>query len=249
MEIIWRLDESDITRLQEFVTAHAGNDYVRARIQRNVLAPPAAVDIDTLWREVVYCLLTSQQRSGPGSPVRRFMRLQPFPVAYEVIGAMDDPEAACRRILQEFGGIRFTNRIPQWMAQNHMALESGLWPRTEAILQEVIGEATPAAERKAAEFIQQHYAGLGPKQACNLLQGLGVSKYEIPIDSRISRWLNHFGFPVRIAAAPLADSDYYNLISDGIQAMCRQSNTIPCVLDAAIFSSYDGDGWTDENVP
>jgi hypothetical protein len=76
---------------------------------------------------------------------------------------------------------------------------------------------------------------------------LGLTKYEIPIDSRITRWLNAFGFPFHLTAGALSDPHYYNLVSDGIQTMCKQSDVLPCVLDAAIFSSYDT-GWTKDNI-
>ena len=33
--------------------------------------------------------------------------------------------------------------------------------------------------------MSERLAGFGPKQARNLLQGLGLTRYEIPIDSRI----------------------------------------------------------------
>ena len=39
-----------------------------------------------------------------------------------------------------------------------------------------------------------------------------------------------------------------NFVSDGIQAKCRQCDILPCVFDAAVFSSFDGDGWTNANL-
>jgi len=35
---------------------------------------------------------------------------------------------------------------------------------------------------------------------------------------------------------------------DSIQQMYVASDIYPCVLDAAIFVSFDDDGWTAENV-
>ena len=68
-----------------------------------------------------------------------------------------------------------------------------------------------------------------------------MTRYEIPIDSRITKCLNRFGFPLRLSAGSLADEDYYTFISDGIQTLCREAEILPCVLDAAIFVSFDGD--------
>jgi hypothetical protein len=43
--------------------------------------------------------------------------------------------------------------------------------------------ATKFEERKCAEMINDTLLGFGPKQSRNLLQRLGLTKYEIPIDS------------------------------------------------------------------
>ena len=42
-------------------------------------------------------------------------------------------------------------------------------------------------------------------QCGDLLQALGLTRYEIPIDSRVTRWLNEFGFPIELSPAALGD--------------------------------------------
>jgi hypothetical protein len=37
---------------------------------------------EDFWKQMVACLLTTQQRSGPTSAVTRFIRTAPFPLAY-----------------------------------------------------------------------------------------------------------------------------------------------------------------------
>ena len=44
------------------------------------------------------------------------------------------------------------------------------------------------------------------------------------------------------------DQDESAFVSDGILAMFRQSDILPCVFDAAAFSSFDGDRWTEDNL-
>ena len=82
----------------------------------------------------------------------------------------------------------------------------------------------------------------------SISQSLGLTKYEIPIDSRITNWLNNFGFPVSLTSSPLGDKGYYHFVSDGIQELCIKARIYPCLLDAAIFSSFDNGEWTDENT-
>ena len=108
--------------------------------------------------------------------------------------------------------------------------------------------ATPEMEREVANFIDERLVGFGPKQSRNLLQSLGLTRYEIPIDSRITKWLTEFGFPVKLSAGALADQGYYEFVMDAVQQLCREADEYPCVLDAAIFSSFDDGGWTEKNV-
>ena len=248
MKLIWQIDPAEIDVLQRFVHARLETPFVRFRIQNNVENPPNTVSPEQFWDVSVGCLLTSQQRSGPDSPVTRLLNTKPFPLSLSFLRAQAEPAAAAQQVLQTFGGIRFTQRIPAYLVANLAHLEDERWPRTQAVLAELIQQRSAAAERSAADFIRLHYTGFGPKQSRNLLQGLGLSRYEIPIDSRITRWLNQFGFPVKLTASTLSDPDYFDFVSDGIQSICRETGLLPCVLDAAIFSSYDNDGWTDENV-
>jgi hypothetical protein len=53
---------------------------------------------------------------------------------------------------------------------------------------------------------------------------------------------------VRLSAGGLSDRNYYNFVSEGVRKLCEASGIYPCLLDAAIFVGYDGDGWTEDNV-
>jgi len=113
------------------------------------------------------------------------------------------------------------------------------WQEVSEQLEELRTKQNRKTECRIAGYFQEKFKGIGPKQSRNLLQTMGLTRYEIPIDSRITKWLNSFGFPVKLTAQGLSDENYYNFISDGIQHLCRKSNIYPCVLDAAIFSSFD----------
>ena len=247
MKIVWKLETDEIARLSSFVSARRDDFFVRSRIEGNVVHPPTSVEIDRFWRVLVSCLLSSRQRSGPNSHTSRFLASKPFPLTYEFYQQQTDPLATGKRVLKAADGIRFPNRIAEYLAKNYAMLNSGHWTQTKEVLESLIGQDSPRLERQAVEFIRDHFVGFGPKQSRNLLQGLGLTKYEIPVDSRITKWLNEFGFPVQLSAASLYDPHYYNFVSDGIQAMCEQSGILPCVFDAAVFSSYDK-GWTEENI-
>lgn len=81
--------------------------------------------------------------------------------------------------------------------------------------------------------------GIGPKQARNLWQYLGLSRFEIPVDSRVSTWLRENGFPMPLLPDLLFNEKYYCLALDGVQSICRAAEVLPCIFDAAVFASYD----------
>jgi hypothetical protein len=46
-----------------------------------------------------------------------------------------------------------------------------------------------------------------------------------------------------LSAQGLSDINYYNFVMNGIQTLCRESDVLPCVFDAAAFALKDGDRW------
>jgi hypothetical protein len=244
MRVIWEVADRDAAKVKAFVDEYRDNGLVRYRIKRNIDARPKSISREDFWHSVVSCLLTTQQRSGPTSAVMRFVNCDPFPLALRACQGCPDVRGKAERLMTEFGGIRRGPTIAKELAGNLEWLEDRWWPEVEAVLGKLITADSPAAEREAAQFIDHQFYGFGPKQSRNLLQMLGLTRYEIPLDSRVAKWLNKFGFPVKVSAGALGDENVYNHLSDGVQELCRQAGVYPCVLDAAVFASFDpGDGW------
>ena len=246
MRINWIVENDDIARVRAFFDEHGDNCFVRERIKRNLRPDKPSVTVDSFWEILVGCLLTTQQKSGPGKPVTRFINTRPYPLPYQTCCERHDLAEFALGVFKQFGGIRRTTGIGKELAANIGYLKDGGWPTTLERLENVRLTSTPEAERDAADFLADHFKGLGPKQSRNLLQWTGLSCYEIPIDSRITRWLNDFGFPFKLTMKALSDRNYFNLVSEGFQRLCDASGIKPCVLDAAIFASYDEGGWTEE---
>jgi hypothetical protein len=122
------------------------------------------------------------------------------------------------------------------------------WPTVEHHIENLRQADNRDLEREICRDYIDCFKGIGPKQARNLIQGLGLARYEIPLDSRINRWLNQAGFPLPLSSTVLNDEDYYEFALDGIQELCRRADVIPCMFDASVFSSKDGNEWTDENA-
>jgi N-glycosylase/DNA lyase len=248
MDIRWHITNDDMRRIRTLLEQQADDFLVLKRKKRNLAAKKPFTTKYKFWNQMVAARLTSVQRSGPNSHVTKFNKTRPFPLAHKTICARHNRQNFMAAILENFGGIRFPNSIAKHLNANFERLENGEWRTTLRQCNRLTKPVAREVEREVAAYIQTTFDGFGPKQSRNLLQGLGLTRYEIPIDSRVTGWLNDFGFPVRLSANALGDANYYNFISDGIQALCAKCDVYPCVLDAAIFALKDGDGWTDENT-
>lgn len=249
MEIHWAVRPQDVRAVQELVRSTSKSTFVVERMRRNVSATVHRFSHDTFWRVMIGCLMTTQQRSGPDSAVARFLRARPFSLSLSACGN-SRVEATVRRKLSAFGGIRRAPTIAKEVAANHDWLESDGWSHIIEhynTLSKQRGrsprEGDWKAERVAATFIDERLEGFGPKQARNLWQWLGLSRYEIPLDSRVTKWLNANIFRLKLTPSLLGDRGYYEFVLDGVQALCRRAGVLPCVLDGAIFASFDRE-WT-----
>jgi hypothetical protein len=101
--------------------------------------------------------------------------------------------------LRGFGGIGRSSRLVEKIDYNLAWLEDGGWQEVEKEIGRLRRNRTQRSEVRAADFIDDKLKGFGSKQSRNLLQRLGLTKYEIHIDSRITGWLHEFGFPVALS--------------------------------------------------
>jgi hypothetical protein len=245
MRFTWHIEPEDIAKVQAFVNSRCHDTFVKQRIAKNLSKQKPPISEEEFWECLVACLLTTQQKSGPKSKVTEFIATRPFPLRYDVcMSHQDELLDFAHKLLAEFGGLRWPKQIAADIAANLGTLEGKWgWQRVFQMLDRLREVQTQEMERTVAHFIDERLCGFGPKQSRNLLQALGLTKYEIPIDSRVTKWLNDFGFPLKLSANALADSNYYEFVLDAVQQLCREADVVPCVLDAAIFSSFDGEGW------
>ena len=247
MNILWEIGDDDVAKVKAFFARHCDSPFVMNRIARNVKKSAPKATKDLFWQAMVSCLLTTQQRSGPKSAVSRFICTDPFPLNYKISSSQSDLNSFALTTITRFGGIRRGNKIADEVSKNFEWVETGGWPSIMPIVHRLENDRGIQVERESAEFITDNLKGFGPKQARNLLQSLGLTRFEIPVDSRIIKWLNEFGFPIKLSAAGLTDKSYYNFILDGVQLLCERSGLYPCALDAAIFSSFDAE-WPEDSL-
>ena len=245
MDIKWVVRTSDIRAIQHLLGSTSKKKFVRDRLRRNVTGKPFRFSRERFWRVMMGCLMTTQQKSGPDSAVARFMRIEPFPLRLSTCSKLG-VRGLVRRKLSKFGGIRRGPTIAKQAAANYRWLEAGGWKLVAEQYENLLKRRARApqegdreVERSAATFIAENLNGFGPKQARNLWQGLGMTRYEIPLDSRITKWLNENVLGLKLNSTVLGDRAYYEFVLDGIEALCSKARVLPCVLDGAIFSSFD----------
>jgi hypothetical protein len=246
MKLQWHIEKSDVQYVREFINSQRTDRFVSRRIRRNIRRKRARVTRPVFWKSLISCLITTQQRSGPHSAVYRFMHHRPFPLSYATCKQARNLRGLARKAFAA-DKLRWSDKLADQVAANFIALDGLTWKEVSGRLTKLQGRPNASVERETAEFLSDLLIGIGPKQSRNLLQHLGLTRYEIPLDSRNMRWFNKFGFPVRLSATGLADPHYYALVLDGVQSLCNMVGEYPCVLDAAIFASYDNGAWGTED--
>lgn len=248
MEPKWVVQYDDVRAVGSLLQSTKRRRFVKFRLRRNISGNPHRFSRERFWRVMIGCLLTTQQRAGPDSPVSRFMRIKPFPLRLVRVANHSGRkiQRVVRRELSKVRGIRRGPTIAKQAAANYRWLEREGWElvaqQYSMLLKQRGREARDGdreLERSAARFIEERLDGFGPKQARNLWQWLGMTRYEIPLDSRVTKWLNKSVGGLKLNAAPLGDRTYYEFVLDGIQALCRKACVLPCTLDAAIFATFD----------
>ena len=111
MEIVWRIRSSDKKLIKNLLADYKDNVFLKRRIKKNIVRTRVNISRKRVWRVLVGCLLTTQQRSGPESRVAKFMKAKPFPLDYDTCLAQHDVESFSHKTLTSFRGIRRTNRI------------------------------------------------------------------------------------------------------------------------------------------
>jgi hypothetical protein len=247
MKLLWQIEDADIQKVKLFYEAQKNNAFVLNRIERNVKKVLPRFTYELFWEAMISCLITTQQRSGPNSSVTKFICTKPFPLNYPKCKASDDLQNTVEETITTFGGLRRGKTIGDEVEFNFKWLENVGWEIVQEIVEDMTKNQTTETERKSAEIVIDNLKGFGPKQSRNLLQSLGLTKFEIPVDSRITKWLTAFGFPIKLSATALSDKNYYNFVLDGFQRICEACDIFPCVMDAAIFSSFDEE-WPEDKL-
>jgi hypothetical protein len=245
MDIIWHVTADDKACVKAFIDEQRNTPLVCDRYDRNLAESKCKVTEERFWRAMVCMRLTTQAPSGPNSKVSKFQSLSPFPFTCDVIRNTQSRQEFILNTLNTHHAGRRRPTISKDLANNFQILEDGEWKHVINQCNRLIHLERRETEAEVADYIVDKFKGFGPKQSRNVLQVLGLTRYEIPIDSRVTKWLNkQLKFPLYVTPNALSDKHCYNFILDAICKLCEECKIFPCVLDASIFGANRGDAWS-----
>lgn len=239
MKPTWEIDEATLELWRRLVMENSTNQLVCDRYRRNIKREGIDLSKPHIWKVFVGCQVTTQQRSGPNTPVSRFIKSYNPALDY----------TACKKAfsIQELlehelsgAGLRRAPTMAGNLSEIHKLLESGEWKTLRQRLNTLRNDTTKGKELKVVQYLRSgKYPGLGPKQSRNFIQWLGLSRYEVPLDSRVLKKLKELGCKFVPRATALSDETVYRFVEDGLQQIAASLKIYPCILDAYIFSSFD----------
>jgi hypothetical protein len=238
MELIWKLSESDINKIRDFVKKHK-NPNVERIINRNINHVERLIDKDSIIRSMLTCLMSSETDAYPESKIETLFNKKPYLLSYQFLLKASNIENVFKEIFQASGDTKYLKKVPAYFSANFNLLAGSNWDLESELNRYLKLESTKYDERKLADLVDRTFKGFGSKEARSFLLALGVTKYEIPIDYKLIKWLNNFDFPIKFSNIALQDILFYHFVSDGIQKLCEISGIYPCVLYASIISGSE----------
>lgn len=241
MEVIFKFSNEEIQITKQLINDQKKAEIYRERMRKNVrkIGRPN-ITPGKCWDRHMMCLLTSTQKSGAGSSVRKFLDLKPFPLKLSVVEKQKDKAVFVAQVLKRAEGIRRYNIIGDQANENIQWFSEKKWKTLQESLKNLSRHKGHEPERETAVWLANIFKGIGPKQSRNYLQALGLSQYEIPIDSRVRKWMHeNFDLSISLGSKAISDEQHYQFVNDIIRSLCKKLSIYPCMLDAAIFSTYE----------
>lgn len=268
MPLVWEISENDVKKTLNFIKQNKSKIYARKRVKDNIDFPPPEINREVIWECMFDCLLSTRQKSGPNSPIAIFQNQKPYPLKYEICAQQSNVEDFIRNQIGTNPSIQYKNKIANFAAHNLTWLgKDGGWEKLDRWLQPLKEQrktkpqlSHKSFEREVANNFNLYFKGIGPKQSRNYLQLLGLTRYEIPIDSRFINWIIANQFPLYLDGVYIGSLDrnkintrlstlfWYDSILDKLQELSTKCSILPVELDGCVFASFDEE-WKEGEIP
>ena len=186
------------------------------------------------WSELVKTINTTQTKSvGKNNPMDRWIKNDNYKVKdWNWVSDKTD-ENLIKQAVEEFENskIRYANGKSKYVPKNRNFILKNEIKLLKEIERIEIGNKY--SEREGVDFLKENLVGLGLKQSRNLLQDLGRSQYQVPIDSRVIKQLEKSG--IEIGKINLSSEAHYLKLQETIWAISEKIGVLPCVFDAFAF--------------
>jgi hypothetical protein len=239
----WTISKASLARWRRLVDRNRNKPLPRQRYELNVLRRGLDLSPARVWYVLVGCQVTTQQRSGPDSAVGRFLD-SPSPALR--LAACRKATNVRRMLERELAqaGLRRAPTIAANLSAILASLEGGEWKALIARLETLRHRPTREKERAVVHYLLGGtYPGLGQKQSRNFIQWLGLSRHEVPLDSRVLKRMRELDAGFVPSGSALTDEAVYLFVQDGLQQLAAALDIAPCMLDACIFASFEpGEG-------
>lgn len=225
--------KGELENYRRLVKKYENHEKVEARHKKNVLREGVAISEKAFWRCFVIGILTTQTKSGKHSPLQNFLDSNPDILNYNYCIALEGKADIENKI--PVGVTRFRKRACLYIIEAIEKFQHGVWFDLEKQLKTIKDDTTLENERIVADFIVEHFNGIGQKQSRNIIQMMGLSKYVLPIDSRVMKKIEELS---GIKVEKLSNKNYI-LIEDRVQSICKKIGVYPCIFDACAFYSQE----------
>lgn len=236
MKSIWTIDNTVLENIRKVIIDNKDSELAKERKTKNIEKKGIDLSKNNVWKVLIGCEITSQQKSGEGSPTDQLLKSNSSLFDFNYCKNNYDfiPEELKRFNLRRY------NKIAEWLILIIKEWELGEWETLEKKLSLLKKDHSQEDEKQVLNYLKSgKYKGLGLKQSRNFLQWLGLSIYEIPIDSRVIKVLENCGCNFVPGPSALQDDTTYEYLENGLQMISKELQILPCELDACFFMSLE----------
>ena len=228
------ITKNELRSYEKFIKKCEDNERVERCRNKNILRNGTVISEGKFWRCFVIAILTTQTKSGKGSALEEFIKTKPNILNYKYCIKIEGKESIEREVTK--GVTRFRERACLYISEAIGKFKQGFWRDVKTQLKIIETDTTLKKERETSDFIRKNFKGVGRKQSRNIIQMMGLSKYVLPIDSRVVKKVEELsGITLN---KKISGKDYLQL-EDRLQEICESIGIYPCIFDACAFNTQE----------